>query len=72
MARLFWHVADQLEYLVTLAQLRIWTRCAVPSRRRRPIGSGRKIGSGYGGHSPRSNPEEPGCRDPSLRPAPSD
>jgi hypothetical protein len=37
-ARLFGRVADQLDYLVTLAQLRILDAVWVPSRRRQPIG----------------------------------
>ena len=40
--RLFWRVADQLDYLVTLASLRILDAWPAPSRRRRPIG--RKVG----------------------------
>jgi hypothetical protein len=42
--RLFWRVADQLDYLLTLARLRILDKLAGPSRRRRPIGSGSEIG----------------------------
>ena len=57
--RLFWRVADQVDYLVTLARLRILDALAgplpeIPADRQRPIA----IGNGYGGHSPRST-EEP-------------
>jgi len=41
--RLFWRVADQLDYLVTRAGLRILDALAGPSRRPRPIGSGSGI-----------------------------
>jgi hypothetical protein len=37
---LFWHVADQLDYLVTLARLRILDVLPVLSRRRWPVGTG--------------------------------
>jgi hypothetical protein len=38
--RLFWRVADYLDYLWTLVTLRILDGWPVPSRRRRPISSG--------------------------------
>ena len=44
--RLSWRVADQFDYLVTLAWLRVLDKLAGPSRRRRPIGSGSETGSG--------------------------
>jgi hypothetical protein len=37
MRKLFWRVSDQLDYLVTLASLRILDALAIPSRRRPPI-----------------------------------
>jgi len=43
---LFWHVVDELDYLLTLARLRILDALAGPHRRRRPISSGGGIGSG--------------------------
>jgi len=42
---LFWRVADALDYLLTLAWLRILDALAGPSRRHRPIRSGRRIRS---------------------------
>jgi hypothetical protein len=44
--RLFRRVADQLDYLVTLARRRILDALTGPSRRRRPIGNGSEIGNG--------------------------
>jgi hypothetical protein len=44
--RVFWRVADGLDYLLTLARLRILDALAGPCRKRRPISSERGIGSG--------------------------
>jgi hypothetical protein len=57
--QLFWRVADDLDYLVTLVRLRMLDALADPSRKHRPIRSA--IGNGYGGRSPRSSRKELGA-----------
>jgi hypothetical protein len=52
---LFWRVADGLDYLVTLAGLRILDALAGPCRKPRLIGSANGIGSRSKGRSPRSS-----------------
>jgi phosphatidylserine/phosphatidylglycerophosphate/cardiolipin synthase-like enzyme len=50
-ARLFGRVLDRLDYLLTLARLRIWTPSPVLWRRRKPIENGSAATSGSRGHS---------------------